>query len=420
MIITTAGRALIASAQANSQVLTIDKIVFGYRDGLDVQAAPPADFTFAPGETKYTSTAVSGGLLAADCAVWSTILGASTGDFEFNVVALASGSTLVAVAVQPIQYKIKTSGFAIGNTIIKNLALQVVNVSDLTGITISASTWQQDLSGLYARLGHDHDTRYLKLADALARGIFPISKYYANIDFNTLTDSGTYLVLGSTNSNAPIGGNGTLVVSKYISTGGDVTYIAQRFYHRSENRTFTRRYANTAGWTEWSELATIAKLKEYALVGHDHDLVYAKIHGHPYEAAGAVGNHNSDANAHPGRFAMAGHQHDSRYPLLTAFANLRQESGYQKLPGNMMIQWGRTAAIKHSYGATVDVLFPLAFGSLFSLTAGSEWATGSSGGCNLTVGIRTCSNTGATFQSMRIQGEYTDYQRIHYIAIGSY
>lgn len=159
-IITTAGRALIAACQANRQALTIDKMLFGYRDGLDVSAAPPADFALTAAETKHTAMALASGLLAADCAVWSAVLDAAVGDFSFNIVCLASGSTLVAVAVQPAQHKVKTSGFATGNVIIKNFGLQIVNVGDLTGITVNAETWQQDLSGLYAPLNHNHDGRY--------------------------------------------------------------------------------------------------------------------------------------------------------------------------------------------------------------------------------------------------------------------
>ncbi|WP_176013044.1 tail fiber protein [Victivallis sp. Marseille-Q1083] len=159
-IITTAGRALIAACQANRQALAIDKMLFGYRDGLDVSAAPPADFTLTAAETRHTATALTSGLLAADCAVWSAVLDAAVGDFSFNIVGLASGSTLVAVAVQPAQHKVKTSGFSTGNVIIKNFGLQIVNVADLTGITVNAETWQQDLSGLYAPLNHNHDDRY--------------------------------------------------------------------------------------------------------------------------------------------------------------------------------------------------------------------------------------------------------------------
>lgn len=159
-IITTAGRALIAACQANRQALTIDKMLFGYRDGLDVSTSPAADFALTAAETKHTATALTSGLLAADCAVWSAVLDAAVGDFSFNVVALASGSTLVAVAVQPAQHKVKTSGFSTGNVIIKNFGLQIVNVGDLTGIVINAETWQQDLSGLYAPLNHNHDAAY--------------------------------------------------------------------------------------------------------------------------------------------------------------------------------------------------------------------------------------------------------------------
>ncbi len=96
--------------------------------------------------------------------------------------------------------------------------------------------------------------------DLLARGIYPMSKYQANVDFNTLWTAGNYLVLGSNNVNAPIGGNGTLIVSRYTSSGGDVTYVNQLFFHRSENRTFTRRMGNTVGWTDWAEMATVDAL----------------------------------------------------------------------------------------------------------------------------------------------------------------
>ena len=162
-IITTAGRAAIAAAIAGGAKLQIDKMVFGYRDGLDVNTTPPAGFAFAAGETVYTYLNPSAGLVDSATAVWSSALGPTTGDFSYNIVALASGSTLIAVSYRATRHKIKTSGFNVGNTLLENFGLNVENIADVTGISINAQLWQLAFSELFAPLAHNHDAIYAKL-----------------------------------------------------------------------------------------------------------------------------------------------------------------------------------------------------------------------------------------------------------------
>ena len=162
-VITSSGRAAIASAIASGTPLAIDEMIFGYRDGADPETAPAADFAFAAGEVKHTATGLTAGKRGNDAAVFSAILTGDTGPFAFNLVALRAGTVLTAVAVQEVQYKTVTAAFVSGNTIIKNFEINFSGAGTLAGATAPAADWQLDLSGLYAALGHNHDDRYSQL-----------------------------------------------------------------------------------------------------------------------------------------------------------------------------------------------------------------------------------------------------------------
>jgi len=146
----------------------------------------------------------------------------------------------------------------------------------------------------------------------------------------------------------------------------------------------------------------------YALIDHNHD--------DRYEPKDAVANHNGAENPHPGKFEAAGAVADHNG---AAGAHGRSgalaASGYEKLPGGMIIQWGRTAAV--AKGATVAVVWPLAFNTLYAVTLGNQWASGD-GDCELVPAVQVQSATGATFEVMRVQGDSTDSIYINWMAIG--
>jgi len=161
--ITAAGAALIAQKIANNQTLNVDKFIFADIPGLDADVAPSVNTVLpAAGNIMMQCDVQQCGLNGADTIVYSKILNAEIGDFYINWIGLYSSAenVLVAVCHVPRHLKFATSGLRIGNILCKNFALQINNVSDLTGITVNAETWQWDLDGLYAAYDHNHDDRY--------------------------------------------------------------------------------------------------------------------------------------------------------------------------------------------------------------------------------------------------------------------
>lgn len=162
-IITAAGLALFARAQAEGLTVTIDKMIFADVPDLDPEQTPnpaaglpPAGQIVFEGDIEYT------GKLADDTVVYSRILAATEGTFYLNWIGLYSTehATLVAVCVVHRHKKYATDGFRSGNTLYKNFAIQYANASALTGIVIEAESWQFDLSTRYALIDHNHDDRY--------------------------------------------------------------------------------------------------------------------------------------------------------------------------------------------------------------------------------------------------------------------
>ena len=164
--LTTAGLALIAQLQAAQNTLTIDKMIYAHIAGLDPEVEPSAAETKPDaGNIVHESDIGAAGYVDPNTVVFSDLLDATIGDFDFNWIGLFStaNNTLIAVTYIPTQSKRATDGQNIGNTLCKNFGINYTDIKDLTGITIQADTWQLDFSGLYASLDHNHDDRYSQL-----------------------------------------------------------------------------------------------------------------------------------------------------------------------------------------------------------------------------------------------------------------
>ncbi len=162
-IVTAAGAALIASCLADEEILVIDKMIFADVPGLNPEIMPPSNTVLPPsGQIMLQSNIAQAGLIGSNTVVYSVNLGAAIGPFYINWIGLYSSahSTLVAVCYVPRHYKFATDGFRTGNTLYKNFALQVNNVAELTGITINAATWQQDLTAILANYAPVHTHPY--------------------------------------------------------------------------------------------------------------------------------------------------------------------------------------------------------------------------------------------------------------------
>ncbi|MEN9362163.1 MAG: hypothetical protein RL095_3698 [Verrucomicrobiota bacterium] len=173
--ITSAGLALMAAKAAAGQSFAIDKMVYAYIAGLDTSATPPLTEAMpAGGNIKLQASISAAGVAGSDTVVFSSVLGPDVGTWDFNWLGLYSSAnnTLVAVSYVPSQTKRATAGATMGNSLTKNFAIQHTDIGTLTGVTISAGTWQQDFTSLLAgkaNTSHTHEISQVNgLPDALA------------------------------------------------------------------------------------------------------------------------------------------------------------------------------------------------------------------------------------------------------------
>lgn len=142
-IITNAGRALLADSAANESALIIDRFIFANVPELDIEAPANPDEQVQAEYVVHETGVTQNGYVTPDKVVYSVFLGADVGDFTFNWVGLLSeNNTLVAVRyIDPVE-KFKTQGTRLGNAMTRNFMVTYQDVTNLTGITVDASTWQ--------------------------------------------------------------------------------------------------------------------------------------------------------------------------------------------------------------------------------------------------------------------------------------
>lgn len=142
-ILTNAGRSLLAESDGASERLVIDRFVFANVPGLDIGAPANPDEVVPIDHVVHEMALTQSGYVTPDKVVYSVFLGTDIGDFTFNWVGLLSeNDTLVAVRyIDPVN-KIRTQGTRLGNAMTRNFMITYLDVTNITGITINADTWQ--------------------------------------------------------------------------------------------------------------------------------------------------------------------------------------------------------------------------------------------------------------------------------------
>lgn len=158
--ILNSGHSKFAQHQGLEQPLVINRFVFALIDGLDTGADVDLNETMpTPAEIVHEEPVSGKGYLSPDKVVYSVILGPAVGDFYFNWIGLVSSdNTLMAVSYTPTQYKYKTVGLNIGNTLTRNFLLQYADAQAITGIDIPVEAWQVDFMGRFEST-EDHQRR---------------------------------------------------------------------------------------------------------------------------------------------------------------------------------------------------------------------------------------------------------------------
>lgn len=143
-ILTNEGISLLATKQSQNEPLIIDRFLFAYFDGLNVEQEPPATEPMPPAPNQVDELPVTAqGYIDDDSVVYSCYMGTDIGDYDFNWVGMLSEEgTLVAVSyVSPI-LKYATAGQVLGNAITRNFTIVYNDAKAITNINVEASTWQ--------------------------------------------------------------------------------------------------------------------------------------------------------------------------------------------------------------------------------------------------------------------------------------
>ncbi|HHA1254929.1 TPA: phage tail protein, partial [Enterobacter hormaechei] len=148
-VITQAFEELKAQEAANGGVLTLDEFVFASVPNLNI--TDPIDRTegLPPAAQIVHRQAVSKtGMVNGNAVVYSVVLGADVGDFEFNWVGLLNkASGVVAMIVHaPSQKKIRTQSGQQGNVLTRSFLMEYNGASEQTQIITPADTWQIDFT----------------------------------------------------------------------------------------------------------------------------------------------------------------------------------------------------------------------------------------------------------------------------------
>ncbi|EPK7361248.1 phage tail protein [Kluyvera ascorbata] len=148
-VITQAFEALKAQEAANHGVVTLDEFVFASVPNLNItdpisrtEGLPPA------AQIVHRQAVSKTGMVNSNAVVYSVVLGADVGDFEFNWVGLLNkASGVVAMIVHaPSQKKIKTASGQQGNVLTRSFLMEYNGASTQTNITTPADTWQIDFT----------------------------------------------------------------------------------------------------------------------------------------------------------------------------------------------------------------------------------------------------------------------------------
>jgi hypothetical protein len=171
-VITTVFEQWKARQAASNEPVLLDEFVFANVPGLDPslpvnRAEQLPDARYIVHRQPVTRT----GVVNANRVVYSVVLGADTGDFDFNWIGLtnkASG-TLAMVVHAPVQQKLKTRAGQQGNVLTRSFLMEYNGAATQTEIRTPAETWQIDFT---ARLSGVDERQRVENVDVYGQAAF--------------------------------------------------------------------------------------------------------------------------------------------------------------------------------------------------------------------------------------------------------
>ncbi|QCT22580.1 hypothetical protein FEM41_01890 [Jejubacter calystegiae] len=152
-VITKAFEALKAQQGADNSPVTLDEFVFANVPDLNI--TDPIDRDEGVPDTSlivHREAVTRTGRVNDNAVVYSVVLGAKVGDFEFNWIGLmnkASG-TLAMIVHAPTQKKIATVEGQQGNVLTRSFLMEYSGAAEETQINTPAETWQIDFAARMA------------------------------------------------------------------------------------------------------------------------------------------------------------------------------------------------------------------------------------------------------------------------------
>lgn len=148
-VITSAFEQLKAQEAANGGIVVLDEFVFANVPDLDITS--PIDRSEGlPDAAQIVHRQAVGktGMVNNNAVVYSVVMGADVGDFDFNWVGLVNqANQVVAMIVHaPTQKKIKTASGKQGNVLTRSFLMEYNGASEQTQIVTPADTWQIDFT----------------------------------------------------------------------------------------------------------------------------------------------------------------------------------------------------------------------------------------------------------------------------------
>lgn len=157
--LTRAGEAQITNKQAFGGHVKITHFVFAHIPNLGDEPTDREEQLPAAEQVVYTRPYLKVAYVNDNQVVYSVVLDATVGDFDFNWIGLVDDeNVLIATAYITTIEKRKTKGNKRGNTISRNFLLKYTGIQKVTAATVPAETWQLDFTERF--LGVDERERH--------------------------------------------------------------------------------------------------------------------------------------------------------------------------------------------------------------------------------------------------------------------
>lgn len=171
-VITTSFEQWKARQAVSNEPVVLDEFVFANIPGLDPSLpVSRAEVLPAAGLIVHRQAVTRTGVVNANRVAYSVVLGADTGDFDFNWIGLVNreSNTLAMVVHAPVQQKLKTKAGQQGNVLTRSFLMEYAGAAEQTEIHTPAETWQIDFT---ARLSGVDERQRVENTDVYGQAAF--------------------------------------------------------------------------------------------------------------------------------------------------------------------------------------------------------------------------------------------------------